>query len=198
MNERSVEGANHAVGSLGTLPVACAAVTAILFLNIFLITIGNITDFDTNLAFVRHVMAMDTTNFGAAPGTKLDPDVMWRAITAPAAHYAAYLGIILWEGLTAVVLLRAVALWVGGGRTRRYHAARRWSSLGMLMIAVLFLGGFIAIGGEWFQMWRSTDWNAIDAAFRNVVMALLGLVLLHLPARDWDEPMESSARGEGT
>ncbi len=198
MSERSAGRANSAVRNTGTLPVACAVFTALYFLNIFLITIGNITDFDTNFVFVQHVMTMDTTNFGAAPGRKLDPDVMWRAVTAPAAHYTAYWGIIIWEGLTAVVLLRAVALWISGRRARRYHAARRWSSLGLLMIVVLFMGGFIAIGGEWFQMWRSTDWNAIDAAFRNVVMALLGLVLLHLPSRDWDEPNWRDARIEGT
>ena len=64
------------------LPFACTAVTAINGLYTLLVAFGSITDFGTNLQFVRHVIAMDTTNFGAEPGTALDPDVMWRAIGA--------------------------------------------------------------------------------------------------------------------
>lgn len=185
MGAPSSEPTNRGQWRVGTLPLACAVVTALNGLYIVLVAIGNVTDFDTNFAFVQHVMSMDTTNFGAAKGTALDPDIMWRAITAPAAHYVAFVSIILWESLTAIVLIRATALWISGFRSRSFEAARRWSSAGLLMIVILFLGGFIAIGGEWFQMWRSTDWNGIDAAFRNVVIALLGLLLLHLPSPDW-------------
>jgi predicted small integral membrane protein len=32
-------------------------------------------------------------------------------------------------------------------------------------------------------MWRSTAWNGLDPAFRNCVLALVTLVLLHLPTR---------------
>ena len=46
----------------------------------------NITDFDTNYQFVRHVLAMDTT----FP----DRHTMWRAIPL-----AFFLGIILWENI---------------------------------------------------------------------------------------------------
>ncbi len=183
---------------LGSLPFACAAVTALNGLYMVLVAMGNITDFDANFAFVQHVMAMDTTNFGATPGTALDADIMWRAVTAPAAHRVAYLTIIFWESLTAIVLVRAAALWIGGWRARRYAAARRWSSTGLLMIIMLFMGGFIAIGGEWFQMWRSTEWNGIDAAFRNVVMAALGLVLLYLPSADWTNVEDQFGHDEGS
>jgi predicted small integral membrane protein len=54
------------------------------------------------------------------------------------------------------------------------------------------MGGFITIGGEWFQMWRSVDWNGLEPAFRNSVLAILGLVLVHMPSPQWltDEPVE--------
>ena len=49
---------------LGSLPFACAAVTAMNGLYILLVAFGNISDFGTNLEFVRHVLTMDTTNVG--------------------------------------------------------------------------------------------------------------------------------------
>jgi predicted small integral membrane protein len=54
------------------------------------------------------------------------------------------------------------------------------------MIIVLFFGGFIAAGGEWFQMWRSTAWNGLEPAFRNSVLAALTLVLIHSTAPAWN------------
>lgn len=133
---------------------------------------------------MQHVPAMDTTNFGAPPGTGLDPHVMWRAITDPALQNAAYVGVILWEALTAVVLGAAVVRWVRE-RGTSYRSARTLSTVGLLMLVALFLGGFIVIGGEWFQMWRSTAWNGLDPAFRNTTIALVALVLVHLPSAVW-------------
>lgn len=53
---------------------------------------------------------------------------------------------------------------------------------------VMFAGGFIVIGGEYFQMWQSDDWNGLDPALQNVVIAGLALIIAHLPSRDWDIP----------
>ena len=184
-------------GALGTLPVACAVVTAILCLYMLLVAVGNVTDYETNFAYVRHVMAMDTTNFGAAPDADLDRRITWRAIDSPTLQNAAYLIIIIWESLTAIVLVFAFIHWLMAFRRREFVAARRWSSLGFLMIVTLFMGGFIAIGGEWFQMWRSTEWNGLEAAFRNAVLALFGLILVHLPSPHWATMVSSADRGEG-
>jgi predicted small integral membrane protein len=52
------------------------------------------------------------------------------------------------------------------------------------MWIVLFGGGFMAIGGEWFQMWQSADWNGLDAALRHVIIAGIALILNHLPATE--------------
>jgi predicted small integral membrane protein len=54
------------------------------------------------------------------------------------------------------------------------------------MLVVLFMGGFIAIGGEWFQMWKSQTWNGLDPAFRNSVLAMISLVVMHLPSSHWE------------
>ncbi|MFE0190159.1 DUF2165 domain-containing protein [Streptomyces sp. NPDC059008] len=158
------------------LPLAAAVLTGTVALYIALVAFGNITDFGTNQQFVRHVLAMDTTF--------KDPDLMWRAITSHPLQDAAYVAIIVWETLAALVLIAATALWTvalrrGGDLAR----AQRTSTLGLLMILVLFGAGFMAVGGEWFAMWQSETWNGLEAAARNVTVAGITLVVVHLPAR---------------
>jgi predicted small integral membrane protein len=171
---------------LGSLPFAVAVLVACNALYIFLVALGNITDYDTNFAFVQHVLSMDTTNFGAAAGTDLDPDVMWRAITDPVAWNIAYIGIIIWETVAALVLIGACVVWARAFVIRgSYDLARTLSTIGLLMIVILFFGGFITVGGEWFQMWRSTAWNGLDPAFRNAVLAAITLVMIHMTAPAW-------------
>ena len=171
---------------LGTLPVAAMVLVGLNGLYLLIVAFGNVTDFGTNQAFVQHVLSMDTTNFGKPQGTDLDPDVMWRAITSPRIQIVAYVALIAWEILAALVLLTAVVFWIRE-RGRGYRIARRLSSIGLLMLLLLFFGGFIVVGGEWFQMWTSTAWNGEDPAFRNSVLALLTLVVIHLPSRAWDQ-----------
>jgi predicted small integral membrane protein len=169
---------------LGTLPVAAAVLVGLNGLYMALVAFGNITDFGTNQPFVQHVLAMDTTNFGAEPGTNLDPDVMWRAIESEWLQNAAYVAIIAWEIVTALVLLGSLVVWSRDSHTG-YRRARALSTIGLLMLVLLFMGGFIAIGGEWFQMWKSQAWNGLDPAFRNAALALAALVVVHLPSARW-------------
>lgn len=171
---------------LGTLPFAAAIFIFVNALYIFLVALGNITDYGTNFAFVQHVLAMDTTNFGQPEGQGLDPDVMWRAIDNPVAWNIGYIGIILAESLAALILIVSLVHFIRAlfGRAD-YEAARRWGSFGLALIVLVFAGGFIAMGGEWFQMWRSVAWNGLDPAIRNAMLAGIGLVLLHLPSPAW-------------
>jgi predicted small integral membrane protein len=177
---------------IGSLAMAAAVVVAINGLYMLLVAIGNIFDYQTNFDFVNHVLRMDTTNFGAGEGVGLDPDVMWRAITNETLITIAYIGVIIWETVAAAVLLYATYLWIKSSKTKLYFAARKVSTIGLLMIVILFMGGFITIGGEWFQMWRSVEWNGLEPAFRNSVLAIFGLVLVHLPSPQWltNEPIE--------
>jgi predicted small integral membrane protein len=171
--------------NLGTLPIIGAVLVALNGLYVLIVAFGNITDFGTNQAFVQHVLSMDTTNFGKPQGTGLDPDVMWRAITSPVLQNVAYVALIAWEVATAAVLIAAVVFWIRE-RGHGYPIARKLSSIGLLMLLLLFFGGFIIVGGEWFQMWTSTVWNGEDPAFRNSVLALLTIVVIHLPSRSWE------------
>lgn len=78
---------------------------------------GNITDFQTNEAFVRHVLAMDTTNFDR------------HAIRASALQTGAYCLIIAWEAMTGLCLLAGAWQWM----LKRTAQARAMSTVGLLM-----------------------------------------------------------------
>lgn len=159
----------------GALPVAATLLTGTVALYITLVAFGNITDFDSNQQFVRHVLAMDTTF--------KDDDLMWRAVGSTALQDIAYVGIIVWETLAALILIAATVLWVRAlRRPDGLRRARRAGTVGLLMLLVLFGAGFIGIGGEWFAMWQSEDWNGLDAATRVVTLAGIVLIVTHLPS----------------
>ena len=177
---------------LGGLPFAATVMVAGNALYMLLVAIGNITDYGTNFAFVQHVLSMDTTSFGDAPGSDLDPYVMWRSLSDHTVWRVAYSWVIVWESLASLVLGVAWMAWLRALAKRgTFDRARALSSIGLLMIIALFFGGFITVGGEWFQMWRSTAWNGIEPAFRNSVLAGVALVLIHTPASVWNRDVDS-------
>jgi predicted small integral membrane protein len=160
---------------LGGLRFAAAALTAATAVQMALIAFGNITDFGTNHAFVQHVLAMDTTF--------KSPNTMWRAITSSGLQDAAYIVIIAWETVSAIVLIAALVAWIRALATRGdARGARRLSTVGWVMWVLLFGLGFIAIGGEWFEMWQSKTWNGLQPALQNLIIATAALVIAHLPA----------------
>ncbi|MBO8191029.1 DUF2165 domain-containing protein [Streptomyces oryzae] len=163
----------------GVREATAAVLTATVALYIALVAFGNITDFDTNRQFVRHVLAMDTTF--------QDDDLMWRAITSHVWQDAAYVAIICWETLAALVLLTATWMWL---RRRNLRRARVLSTAGLLMLLLLFGAGFIAIGGEWFSMWQSEKWNGLEAATRVVLLSGLALLTVQLTS---DRPGETDS-----
>ncbi|WP_405871814.1 MULTISPECIES: DUF2165 domain-containing protein [unclassified Streptomyces] len=152
------------------LHLTSTLLTATVGLYIALVAFGNITDFGTNQSFVQHVLAMDTTF--------KDDDLMWRAVTSKGLQNTAYVAIIVWETVAALVLIYGTWLWA----RRDDRRAAATSTYGLLMLMLLFGAGFIAIGGEWFSMWQSKTWNGLDAALR--VFVLSGVVLLVVQLTD--------------
>ncbi|MFD3379095.1 MULTISPECIES: DUF2165 domain-containing protein [unclassified Streptomyces] len=151
------------------LPLTATLLTGTVALYITLVAFGNITDFGTNQQFVQHVLAMDTTF--------KDDDLMWRAVESKGLQDAVYIAIIVWETIAALVLILGTVQWLRHDPVR----ARRTSTLGLLMLMLLFGAGFLAIGGEWFAMWQSEDWNGLDAAMRVFLLSGVVLVVVHLP-----------------
>lgn len=142
----------------------------------FLVTFNNITDYNSNFAFVQHVLSMDTT----FPGNAL----MYRAIETPEVWHVGYWGIIFGEGVTCLLfLIGGISMW----RARHASAAafersKNWFVAGATVGFLIWFFGFMVVGGQWFAMWQSKTWNGQEAAFKFYV-AILG-VLLFVNQRD--------------
>lgn len=158
--------------------VRCSKIFLVLAMGalILLVALNNLTDYNTNYDVVSHVMSMDEV----PPGSPL----AWRAITSPALHKLFYGFIIATECVAAgLSLFGAWKLWrARAAEAARFNAAKNIAIAGLALAAGLYLFGFMAVGGEWFQMWRSGTYNMQQAAFRFIGCA--GLVLVFLGQRD--------------
>jgi len=141
-----------------------------------LVVFNNITDFNSNYQFVRHVLSMDST----FPGNH----GMWRALPSPAFHMMFYISMIAWEAATtillwwgAVKLFRALRL-----SAAEFHLAKRVPVMALTVSMLMWLVAFLTVGAEWFLMWQSHTWNGQEPAFR--MFAVVGLVLLILMQPD--------------
>lgn len=135
-----------------------------------LVVFNNLTDYNTNYQFVRHVLMMDST----APGNQ----GMWRAINSPAWQTAAYICIIGWESVVMMLC------WAGSWRMMRqytsssaaFESAKHVAISALTLALLMWLVAFLTVGGEWFLMWQAKTWNGQDAAFR--MFTVIGIVLL--------------------
>jgi predicted small integral membrane protein len=145
-----------------------------------LVALGNLTDYQSNFAFVSHVLRMDTV----FP----DSTLRSRAIEAQWLHHLAYWVIIALELLVAVCCwLGAIRMWQArAASARHFRHAKRAAIVGLLSGFLLWQVGFMTIGGEWFGMWMSSQWNGLASAFRFVVTILLVMILLLLPEAELD------------
>lgn len=139
------------------------------------VVFNNVTDYDSNYQFIRHVLMMDST----FPGNR----GMWRAINSPAVHTIFYLCVISWEAVTMLLC------WAGGVRLLRslgappaaFHRSKNVAVVGLTLSLLMWLVAFLSVGGEWFLMWQSKTWNGQEAAFRMFTVVGIVLVFLALP-----------------
>lgn len=161
-----------------TIRLSKAAMVAAIALLATLVAFGNITDYWTNFVFVQHVLSMDTV----FPETT----IRYRAIASPVLHHAAYVLIIAAEAATAVLC------WIGAYRLLRavkapaavFNSSKSIAIAGLTLGFLLWQVGFMSIGGEWFGMWMSEQWNGVPSAFRFVMTILGVLIYVALPDSD--------------
>jgi predicted small integral membrane protein len=155
--------------------ISKTALVAAVGLWASLVAFGNITDYGTNFGFVEHVLSMETV----FP----DTTIKYRAITNPVVHHAAYILIIAAEAATAVLC------WIGTLRMLRdirkpagtFDRSKGAAIAGLTVGVLTWQVGFMAIGGEWFGMWMSQQWNGVPSAFRFVVTILGVLIYVAIP-----------------
>jgi len=154
------------------------AMVASCALFALLVAFNNLVDYGSNYEFVRHTLSMDTT----FPGNALTG----RAITSPTLWTLGYWLIIAAEAATGLILafgsLR-LALAVRGPAAL-FNAAKPAVALGVGLGFLLWFTGFAVIGGEWFAMWQSKEWNGVPSAFRFTVTLLLVLIFVMQPDGD--------------
>jgi predicted small integral membrane protein len=165
--------------------IAKAIMVASLALFALLVTFDNLTDYDTNYAFVRHVLRMDTT----FPGNAL----LYRRVTSPALWQAGYALIIAGEGLTSIALAVATISLARHLRSDgvRFNRAKRFTIIGASLGFLVWFFGFMVVGGEWYSMWQSPMWNGQEAAFRFYMTILAVLIFVNQS----DGDLAARARG---
>lgn len=147
-----------------------------LSLSIFALLVGfnNLADYSSNYSFVQHVLSMDTV----FPESALKS----RAILNPSLWSLAYGLIIFTEFVTGILLAVGVLALVRGiNNPQAFTHAKNWIYLGCSVGFLLWFFGFIVLGGEWFCMWQSKEWNGIEPAFRFVVLIMLTFVFVAMP-----------------
>ena len=142
------------------------------------VVFNNLTDYGSNYQFVHHVLLMDTT----FPGNH----GMWRSIHIVPVQTGLYWGIIAWEAVTMTLtwigvfsLVRAVR-----GTAAGFNTAKKIPIAALTLGLLLWLVGFITVGGEWFLMWQSKIWNGQEAAFR--MFTVIGIIFVLLVRPDSD------------
>src|ERR1700726_1888207 len=162
--------------------IAKAALVAAVALLASLVSFGNLTDYGTNFSFVQHVLSMDTIYPFST--------IRYRAITNPALHHFAYAGII------AVELIIAILGWIGAILLARgifsdaaiFNRAKTFAIVGLTGGFLLWQVGFMSIGGEWFGMWQSQQWNGVPSAYRFVLVIGVVLILVVMPDQELTHP----------
>ena len=79
--------------------------------------------------------------------------------------------------------------WVGAFQLARhvrsdaaaFNGAKTIAVLGLTLGFLLWQVGFMTIGGEWFGMWQSQQWNGVPSAYRFVMVIAAVLIFLVLP-----------------
>jgi predicted small integral membrane protein len=162
-----------------TLRIAKTSLVFAVALFYAFVLFNNLTDYDSNFQFVRHVLMMDST----FPGNR----GMWRALNQPAWHTLHYWIIIAWEFVTMIL-----CGW-GGFRlakslkreAKAFRQAKDVAIAGLTLGLLMWLVAFLSVGGEWFLMWQSRTWNGQEAAFR--IFTVVGIVLLLLVQPEAEE-----------
>ena len=134
--------------------------------------LSNILDYGVNLVNVKHVLSMDVQIIDTFAKS-------FKAINSPFVHHLAYILIIIFELLVAVLgIWGAVNMWKARHDVVAFNRSKGKAIWALSLGILIWLTGFMVIGGEWFLMWLSPEWNSQQSAFRIVVPFMLALIFI--------------------
>lgn len=152
----------------------------VLFVCFFgiLVVFGNLTDYSTNFENVQHVLSMDTTNKNSS--------LMYRSITLPILHHRIYWLMITLETIfTVCCLIGAYQLYKTlNASSTEFHEAKKFVVTGFIVGVFIWYFCLQVIGGEWFVMWQSIEWNDLGTAERLTEFLMLALIFIALRIDD--------------
>jgi len=149
---------------------------ACIGLYMLIVCFNNITDYNSNFKFVSMVSGMGDVFSKGKTG--------WRSINNETLQHIMYLFIIAWELTIAILTISGIFKMIQKLKsgTVEFNQSKRLLVIGLSLGVILWFGMFITIGGEWFLMWQSRNWNGQNTAFLLSICFLL--FLIHLSQRD--------------
>lgn len=149
---------------------------AVLFFGLYvlIVAVGNLTDYNSNLIFVKGVLSMSTTFEGNS--------LMWRAIESDLLHHLIYILIITAEIIITILCMLGTYNMAKNlkGDNELFHQSKKYGIIALLIGFSLWFFGFQIVAGEWFAMWQSDVFNALDSAFRITSYIMGSLIILFL------------------
>lgn len=141
-------------------------------LSLSIVFADNILAYDINFEYIQHIMSMDTT--------LKHPKLYWRAVHNPILYHACFILIILFEGVSSLLL------WIGAyhlimkihASPSDFQSAKSWSLLGLLLALILYSFIFFTIASQWFASWQSALWNAKNASLPFIILLGLNYLIL--------------------
>ncbi|MDQ2993700.1 MAG: DUF2165 domain-containing protein [Pseudomonadota bacterium] len=149
------------------------AKTLLIFSVVFyylIAILNNLIDYDLNYQCIQHVLTMDTIY--------PDNNSMWRALTAPFWHKFVFVVINIWEIVTLIFCCWGGIRMVQAIRSDAavFNHAKNIAIAALTLSLLMWLVGFLTIGGEWFLMWQSKTWNFQSGALR--MFTFIGIIML--------------------
>ncbi len=134
--------------------------------------LSNILDYGVNLVNVQHVLSMDAHLVQTSAKS-------WKSIESPFIHHLAYILIIVAEFTVAILgLWGSLRLWRVREDVTAFNRQKGMAIWALTIGILIWLVGFMVIGGEWFMMWLSPEWNSQQSAFRLAIPFILTLMFL--------------------
>ncbi|MCU0341628.1 MAG: DUF2165 domain-containing protein [Spirosomaceae bacterium] len=146
-----------------------ASVAAYMFFVIF----NNLFDYNSNYQYISNVASMNDVFEGNVH--------TWRSLQSSALHHAMFAMIILWK--TTIFGLLAAGTYQMYRHLNddkdAFENAKKYAQWGLGVGVLLWFLVFVAVGGEWFLMWQSKDWNGQEVGFSLTICFLLFANYLH-------------------
>ncbi len=156
------------------MSIRLSQVILVALLGIYgiMICLNNILAPRANFIFVEKIMGMEDV-FPHNPQA-------WRGVSHPAIQWGGFCLIAIAELLTGLFCLTGSYQMFRSRYLSEdlYDRAKKWARLGITLGILLWFGGFVIVGGEWFLSWQSENFDGVELGMRNGTFYLGVLIVV--------------------